>query len=247
MTQKREFHPVANLFPLLQGEAFQTLVADIQTNGLLEPILVDAAERIIDGRNRCLACLAAGVEPRFITWQGEDALPELVLSLNLHRRHLNESQRALVAARLAKLLIANGKNSAANLQRRSVGRMYEKAARQVNVSPRLVAYAIKVLDHGCPELIAAAESGDLKVSAAAALASLPRERQIEEVAHGPERAAAAARKLVRQWDAERHPVGSFGQLPQGGGDQMVRMLWVTAESISVAIQTLKRRGFQYKM
>ena len=52
MTQKLEFHPVADLFPLLQGEAFQKLVADIQQNGLIEPILVDTERRIIDGRNR---------------------------------------------------------------------------------------------------------------------------------------------------------------------------------------------------
>ena len=69
MSQKLEFHPVADLFPLLQGEAFQKLVADIQQNGLLEPILVDAERRIIDGRNRYLACLQAGVEPRFTEWQ----------------------------------------------------------------------------------------------------------------------------------------------------------------------------------
>jgi hypothetical protein len=247
MTQRLEFHPVANLFPLLQGEAFQTLVADIKKNGLLEPILVDAAKRIIDGRNRYLACLAAGVEPRFTPWQGGDALPELALSLNLHRRHLNESQRAMVGGRLAKLLIAREKNSAANLQRRSVSRIYEKAARQVNVSLRSVAYAIKVLDHGCPELIAAVQSGGFKVFPAAGLADLPRDRQIEEIAHGPERAAAAARKRARLRDAELHPIGSFGRLPQGGSEQTVRMLWVTADSLLLAIQTLKRRGFQYKM
>jgi hypothetical protein len=247
MTQKLQFHPVADLFPLLQGEAFQTLVADIKKNGLLEPILVDPAERIIDGRNRYRACLAAGVEPRFTPWQGGDALPELALSLNLHRRHLNESQRAMVAGRLAKLLMTKEKNSAANLQRRSVGRICEKAARQVNVSPRLVAYAIKVLDHGCPELIAAVESGAFKVSAAARLTDLPPARQIEEVAHGPERAAAAARKRARQRDAAEHPIGSFGRLPQGGGsEQTVRMLWVTADSLLLAIQTLKRRGFHYE-
>ena len=63
MTQKLEFHPIADLFPLLKGEVLHKLVADIQQNGLLEPLLVDAERRIIDGRNRYLACLEAGVEP----------------------------------------------------------------------------------------------------------------------------------------------------------------------------------------
>ena len=31
-------------------------------------------------------------------WEGEGSQAELALSLNLHRRHLDESQRALVAA-----------------------------------------------------------------------------------------------------------------------------------------------------
>ena len=100
----REFHAVADLFPLLCGEAFEELVTDIKRNGLREPILVDSEGRIVDGRNRYLACLAARVEPRFIEWQGQGSLAELALSLNLRRRDLDESQRALVAARLAKLM-----------------------------------------------------------------------------------------------------------------------------------------------
>ena len=100
----REFHAVAELFPLLRGTAFDGLVADIRKNGLREPILVDADGRILDGRNRYRACREARVEPRFIEWQGEGPLAELALSLNLRRRHLNESQRAMVAARLAKML-----------------------------------------------------------------------------------------------------------------------------------------------
>ncbi len=245
MSQKLEFHPVADLFPLLQGGAFQKLVADIRRNGLLEPILVDAQRRIIDGRNRYLACLESGVEPRFTEWQGQGLLPELALSLNLHRRHLNESQRALVAARLAKLWTAQGLDSGANLRRKPVGRIAEKASRQVNVSRRLATYAAKVLDQGCPELIAAVESGGLKVSIAAVFAGLPRERQIEEIAHGPERAAARARKLVARLESER--IGSFGRVPQGAGDHKARLLWVTAHSLSLAIQTLKRRGFRYEL
>ena len=79
-----------------------------------------------------LACLEAGVEPRLTEWQGQHPtcggpLPELALSLNLHRRHFNESQGGLVAAKLAKLWTAQGLDSAANLQRKSVGRISEKA------------------------------------------------------------------------------------------------------------------------
>jgi len=163
---EKEFHAVAGLFPLMHGAAFEELAADIKKNGLREPILCDAGGRILDGRNRYRACVKAGVKPRFVTWKGEGALPELALSLNLRRRHLDESQRALVAARLAAMLATEalkrkGKRTdlGANLPPGS-GKSREKAAAEVSVSPRLVTYALKVLKNGCPELIAAVESGE---------------------------------------------------------------------------------------
>ena len=181
----REFHPVAGLFPMLRGAAFEQLAADIQNNGLREPILVDGEGRILDGRNRYRACLRAGVEPRFVEWQGTEPLAELALSLNLHRRHLDESQRAMVAARLAKLLETETRpkgrprNNFANLQNYSVGDPRAQAATSVNVSPRLVSSAIKLLRDGCEELIQAVECGGLAVSTASMLAGLPPEEQAQ--------------------------------------------------------------------
>lgn len=93
----REYHEVANIFPLLQGEEFEELKADIAANGLREPIWLHSDGRIIDGRNRHRACIETGTPPKFRTWDGSGSLVAFVVSMNLKRRHLTSSQRAMVA------------------------------------------------------------------------------------------------------------------------------------------------------
>ena len=92
-----KFHEVANIFPLLQGEDFDTLCQDIKAKGLIEAIWLHPDGGIIDGRNRYRACQKGGVEPKFRTWDGKGSLVDFVLSLNLYRRHLNSGQRAVLA------------------------------------------------------------------------------------------------------------------------------------------------------
>lgn len=94
-TATHEFHPYADLFPLLEGEEFDSLVADIKQRGLRQPVLLFDG-KVLDGRNRLRACEVAGVKPRFETVKTDDPIG-LVLSLNLMRRHLTASQRGMVA------------------------------------------------------------------------------------------------------------------------------------------------------
>ena len=92
-----------------------------------------------------------------------------VVSLNLHRRHLDESQRAMVAGKLATLRDGQRAARAASIDAPSVTQT--QAAELLNVSRKSVQRAREVLDHGTPELVAAVERGEVSVSAAAVAAA----------------------------------------------------------------------------
>jgi len=253
-TPERKFHPVANVFPLLRGPEFQALVDDIQRHGLREPILCDSEGRILDGRNRYRACLQAGLEPRFVQWHGGGPLPELALSLNLRRRHLQESQRAMVAARLTKMLVPVRESDGASANSRTGQKARSTAAALVNVSPRLVDHACRVINNGGNELIAAVESGGLAVSVASLLAGLTKPEQAEAVAGGAQAAAGRARELRARKTQDRAAAtspGSFGVLGDSAPETAataptsgVVFLWVDAGSLSAAVAALRARGFR---
>lgn len=99
-----EAHPVADLFPMLADEELAELAADIAERGLLQPIVLDADGRILDGRNRIAACEMAGVAATFTTYSGND--PDgYALAVNGQRREMTKRQKAIVGARM--ILMSN--------------------------------------------------------------------------------------------------------------------------------------------
>lgn len=92
-----EFHPVANKYRLMEGERFDALVESIKAHGQELPIvLLDG--KILDGRNRFLACKKAGVKPRTreATKEEKEDPEAFCQRLNEHRRHLtNDELKAL--------------------------------------------------------------------------------------------------------------------------------------------------------
>jgi len=90
------YHPAAELFPLMQGADFAELVADMAEHGQREEI-VTYDGLILDGRNRYRACQELGLAPVYREWDGVGDPVAYVLSMNLHRRHLTSSQRAVLA------------------------------------------------------------------------------------------------------------------------------------------------------
>jgi N6-adenosine-specific RNA methylase IME4/ParB-like chromosome segregation protein Spo0J len=192
--QIRQFHPLANLFPLTEDDELSTLAEDIRANGLREPVVLFEGQ-ILDGRNRYCACEAAGVACRFEQYTGDDPIG-YVISLNLRRRHLDASQRAMVAAKLATMK-QGARTDLASIEAMSQPR----AAELLNVGRASVQRAREVLDHGVPELRQALERGEVSVSAAAVVATESAEAQREIVARG-EREILHAAKTIRARQAE---------------------------------------------
>lgn len=176
-------HPVANLFPPMTDAQYIALREDIRENGQREPITLWRGQ-VIDGLHRARACEEIGREQLTREWEGEESgLTAYVVSLNLHRRHLNESQRAMVAEKIA--FTSEEANKVRvfkmnNTDPASCGSIdlhdkvpREDAARLLNVSVPSVTRARRVRASGTPALIQAVEAGDVSVTRAAEIAKLP--------------------------------------------------------------------------
>lgn len=157
-------HALCEMWPEMSADEFAALTEDIRANGLREPIWTYRGE-ILDGRHRYRACVATGITPTTREYEG-DSPSAFVVSMNLHRRHLDTSQRAMVAARMATR--TKGRPSKDNGQICPLTQ--PEAAASLNVSTRAVKQAAAVIEHGTPGLIDAVTQGQVSVSAAEKIA-----------------------------------------------------------------------------
>jgi ParB-like chromosome segregation protein Spo0J len=159
-------HPAAAIFPALSEADYAALRHDIELHGVLEPIWVDVKGQVLDGRHRLRAAHELGMTCQTFVYDGSDPIG-FVISLNLHRRHLTESQRAMVAAKLTTL-----RERRPSQRTPPIGGVSTKAAAKAfHVGTRSVERAKTVLKHGSPEIVRAVESGEMRVFPAAALAT----------------------------------------------------------------------------
>jgi N6-adenosine-specific RNA methylase IME4/ParB-like chromosome segregation protein Spo0J len=213
-------HPAAELFPMMTPAELRELGEDIKAHGLQSPIAVARQiekrgnkYQLLDGRNRFAAMELVGVPFTLLTtktyccfegspYPGPEGCEEpvvievdgdpyaYVISANLHRRHLNESQRAMVAAKLANMRQGTRTDLA------PIGAMSDAdAATMLGVGERSVERAKTVHREGAPELVAAVEQGKVSVSAATDVASRPVEEQQEIVARGEKEILEAAKAI----------------------------------------------------
>jgi len=201
-----EFHEIADTFPLLEGKEFDSLCRDIASNGLLEPIWTYQG-KILDGRNRYRACVAVGIEPRFREYNGNNPLG-FVISLNLERRHLNESQRAVIASKLANMRPGRSKHDKEKVPIGTFPISLEQAAELLNVG-RMTVARVKAVERAAPQLVEKIERGEMTAyEAEKAVKQKQREQQRAELARTAERVKPSDRwhiwqADIRTWNAPR--------------------------------------------
>jgi ParB-like chromosome segregation protein Spo0J len=189
-------HPsVKDLFPPMEPEGLKALAADIKANELKEPICLYEGF-ILDGNNRYRAFFQAGLEYKLTDQcfcqfdpktQGDPLT--FVVSANLHRRHLTESQRAMIAGQIVTTKLGS------NQYKGKDGKIdTAKAAELLAVSETSVKRAKKVYEKAAPEVVDALRKGDLRLGMAVNVVAKPKEQQTQAMAE--EKAKAEAQKAA---------------------------------------------------
>jgi len=172
-----KIHPLAHCLPSMPDDQYEAFKEDIAGLGVLEPItLLDGM--ILDGRHRYRACQELGIECP--TRTVSDVSPnDLVRSMNLYRRHLTGSQRAMVAASLLEPFEQEAKErqDATIPEKGQKGfksnvreifpphtKATDRAGEALGVSGRSVRDAKVIQTEGTPDEIESVIQGDLPVS-----------------------------------------------------------------------------------
>jgi ParB-like chromosome segregation protein Spo0J len=161
-------HPIADVWPMMDGAKLAELADDISKNGQLVPVWLYEG-KILDGRNRWAACKIAGVEPKTKEYTGDEPTA-FAVSLNDRRRHMNKGSLAAVAAELEPFFAADAKRrqirkpKAASvvekIPQQTPSKAREEAAKSVGVNDRYVSDAKKVKTEA-PEVFERLKAGKI--------------------------------------------------------------------------------------
>jgi ParB-like chromosome segregation protein Spo0J len=126
-------HSLAARFPEMPDKDFEDLKESIRKYGLFESIVVNKNGQILDGSHRHRAITELGKNPRrYITSfeeirsSGDLTEEQFIYDSNIHRRHLTDDQRAMLAAEFAPFFRKEGE------ERKAEGLAKATAASPVN-------------------------------------------------------------------------------------------------------------------
>jgi hypothetical protein len=213
--------------PLTDSER-SLLERSLLAEGCRDPLVL-WGEILIDGHNRYELCQKHGIAFNTVQndrFQGIEQVMLWMIDNQLSRRSVTDFQRGMLALRKKELLAAAEQaepvpvndakpdanpDAAADASTESaasvpvVSRVKRKEVAEIaGVSSHKIAQIEKIQKTATPELIDAVRAGTISIGAAAAVASLPEEKQVAAVAGGRKELRQAA-KEVREAKAPPKP------------------------------------------
>ena len=255
-----EFHPIANILPMMMAEEFAAFKEDIRANGQQEPIWTFEGQ-IIDGRNRFVACRELGLEPKYREWMGSGSPVSFVVSVNQYRRHLTQSQKAAAAVGFLPLLEdeararqCGGQGGTLLVEKfpQANGKARQQAADMMKVNAHYVSDA-KQIQEAAPELFAEILKGEKSLSQ---VKRAMRQAQIRQAAHSTDSGLPSGKFRVFYAD----PPWMCGDQNEGISisklrameiksiceENAVLFMWVPSPFLAECFPVIKAWGFSYK-
>ena len=159
-------HPLSSAFPSMSESDQATLTADIDKNGQLDAITLFAG-MVLDGWHRYQACLALGRDPLTCLLAADIDPVVFVMSHNMHRRHLNESQRSIAVVACRSWAPVGKPNQSETGHVSSLAEM----AKEADVSTKTIQRAKTAYDGGLGDKV---KNKELTVNKAAELVKPPK-------------------------------------------------------------------------
>jgi ParB-like chromosome segregation protein Spo0J len=250
-----QFHEVADLFPLLEGDDFKAFKLDVQENGQLETIKT-LHGKILDGRNRWRVCQELNRTPLLEELPAGTDPVDYAVSRNIRRLHLTDMQRTFIAARLANIKSGEfhgnqytTKGGGGQMAATILPISMTKAAKMLNVSERSIRRARLVIAKGVPEVQQAVLDGTMSLHGAVdRVVDLPKEKQREVV----RQATSNKKKTTANGQAGKHPAAEKKEAPAEKNGE-IKVLGVGVARANEAVDclmripkndALRKRGFQ---
>ncbi len=228
--QELREHPLAVAIPEMRPAEWCAFLEDVRQRGILDPLRLGSdGTTVLDGRHRLRAARELGLEAvptaPALCEPGDEA--GYMLRAALHRRHLSDDQRAMLAARLAEAMGAERRRESARAAAKArwgdasgIGVVPDAslpdpsrtiAARSLGVSERRLRLA-RELARAAPDLAARVEAGGLALPAARGW--VERRAAMAELAAAP--AAVLPMRAADLWEGDAFQLAA--RVPDGSVD-----------------------------
>ena len=199
----------AYIDPLTEDE-YAALERSLLSEGCRDALVL-WGDLLVDGHNRYGICLKHGISFNTVqnkTFQSLDDVHLWMIDNHLGRRSVSDFQRGVLALRKKEIVsvrLAQEKAQQPSLATDEAEVTVQSAhqpvltrqavARSARVSSATLGQIEKIQKTAAPELVSAVKAGVISINAAAAVASLPSEKQVAAVSGGKKELRQAAREV----------------------------------------------------